>query len=141
MSDQAPVTREQPTGAGAEQPSVGELVAAVQRDMSLLVKQEIALAKSELKINVKVGGISIALFAGAAFLLLLAVIMASVGLAYLVNLTGLDLVWCFFVVFGLYVLLAALMGFIGARKIRKVRGPERAIHQAHETKDTLLRRS
>ena len=138
MSDHAPVTRDNPTGV--EQPSVGELVAAVQRDMSLLVKQEIALAKSELKINVKVGGLSIALFAAAAFLLLLAVIMASVGVAYLINLTGLDLVWCFFAVFGLYVVVAGALGFVGARKIRSVKGPQRAIHQAQETKETLLHR-
>ena len=139
MSDHAPVTRDNPTGV--EEPSIGELIAAVQRDTSLLIKQEIALAKSELKVNVKVGGLSIAMFAAAGFLLLLAVIIASIGLAYLINLTGLDLVWCFWLVVLLYVLLAGALGFVGYRKIRAVRGPERAIHQAQETKETLLRRS
>ena len=139
MSDHAPVTRDNPTGV--EEPSIGELIAAVQRDKSLLIKQEIALAKSELKVNVKVCGLSIAMFAAAGFLLLLAVIIASIGLAYLINLTGLDLVWCFWLVVLLYVLLAGALGFIGYRKIRAVRGPERAIHQAQETKETLLRRS
>ncbi len=138
MPDHAPLTRDNPSGV--EEPSVGELIAAVQRDTSQLIKQEIALAKSELKINVKVGGLSVALFAAAAFLLLLAVIMGSVGLAYLINLTGLALVWCFLLVFALYVAVAGLLGFVGFRKIRRVRGPQRAIHQAQETKDTLLRR-
>jgi predicted permease len=138
MSHTAPVKREDPSTGG--QASVGELVTAVQRDLSLLVKQEIDLAKSELKVSVKVGGLSIALFATAAFLMLLAVIMLSIGLAYLINLTGLDLVWCFLLVFLGYTLLAGLLGFVGYRKVRQVRGPQRALHQAQETKETLLHR-
>ena len=43
--------------------------------------------------------------------------------------------------FGLYVALAALLGFIGVRSVKKVRAPERAIHQAQETKAALTRRS
>jgi hypothetical protein len=124
----------------AEQRSIGELIADVQRDTSSLVKQEIELAKSELKVSLKLGGLSIALFGAAAFLMLLAVIMLSVGFAHLIHLTGLDLAWCFLLVFLAYTLLAALLGFIGYRKVRKIRGPERAIHQAQETKERLSRR-
>ena len=80
------------------------------------------------------------MFAAAAFLMLLAVIMLSVGFAYLINLTGLDLVWCFLLVFLAYTLLAGLLGFIGYRKVRQVRGPQRAIHQAQEAKEALLNR-
>jgi hypothetical protein len=138
MSHNAPVTRDDTTGV--EELSVGELVAAAQRDLTLLVKKEIELAKAELKVNLKVGGLSVALFGAAAFLLLLAVIMLSVGLAYLINLTGLDLVWCFLLVFLIYTLVAGVLAFVGYRKVRQVRGPQRAIHQAQETKETLLSR-
>ena len=41
-----------------------------------------------------------------AFLGLLAVIMLSVAIAYFVHMTGLDLAWCFLIVFLLYALLA-----------------------------------
>jgi ABC-type multidrug transport system fused ATPase/permease subunit len=142
MPDHAPVTADHPTRApeAGSEPTVGELVAAAQRDLTLLVKQEIELAKSELKINVRIGALSVAMFGAAAFLLLLAVIMLSVGLAYLINLTGLALVWCFLLVFLLYTALAAVLGFVGYRKVRKVRGPQRALHQAQETKETLLHR-
>lgn len=138
MSHPAPVARDKVDKV--DEPSVGELVAAVQRDLSLLVKKEIELAKSELRVNLKVGGLSIAMFGAAAFLLLLAVIMLSVGFAYLINLTGLDLVWCFLLVFLAYTVVAGLLGFIGYRKVRQVRGPQRAIHQAQETKEALLNR-
>ena len=53
---------------------------------------------------------------------------------------GLDLHWAFLLVFGFYVLLAALLAFIGMRKVKQVRAPERAIHQAQETKAALRRR-
>ena len=104
-----------------------------------LVRDEIALAKTELKVSVKAGGIGLGLFAAAAFLVLLAIIMLSVAIAYFIHFTGLDLAWCFLIVFVLYVLVAALLGFIGYRKVKQVRPPERAIHQAQETKNILRR--
>ena len=122
-----------------EDPTIGRLVADASRDISSLFHQEIALAKSELKISVKAGGLGLGLFGAAAFLGLLAVIMLSVAIAYFVHMTGLDLAWCFLSVFLLYVLVAGLLSFVGVRKVKQVRGPERAIHQAQETKSILKR--
>lgn len=124
-----------------EEPSIGELVASASRDVSSLIRNEIALVKSEVKISVKAGGIGAALFAAAAFVLLLGVIMASIALAYFIHMTGLDLAWSFSIVFVLYVLLAGLLAFVGYKKIRAVRPPEKAIHQAQETKNALTNRS
>ena len=123
-----------------DEPSIGQLVAQASRDVSSLVKSEIALAKSEVKLSVKAGGIGAAMFAVAGFIGLLAILMLSFGIVYLINLTGLDLVWCFLIVFLLYLLLAGLVAFIGLRSVKKVRPPQRAIHQAQETKETLLHR-
>jgi membrane protein implicated in regulation of membrane protease activity len=123
-----------------EEPSIGELVARASRDVSSLIQHEIALVKSEVKVSVKAGGIGAALFAAAGFLLLLGVIMASVALAYFIHMTGLDLAWCYSIVFLLYALLAALLAFVGYKKVRAVRPPERAIHQAQETKNALVNR-
>jgi hypothetical protein len=88
----------------------------------------------------KYGGTGAGLFAGAAFLGLLAVIMLSVAFAYLLSMTGLHLAWCFLIVFGAYLLLAGLMAFVGVKKVKKVRPPERAIHQAQETKTIFQRK-
>jgi hypothetical protein len=125
--------------AVTEEPTIGKLVVDASRDVSGLIKSEIALAKSELRLSVKAGGISIALFAAAAFLVLLAVIMISIAFAYFLHMTGLDLAWCYLIVFGAYLLLAALLGFVGARTIKKVKAPERAIEQAKENKTLLSR--
>jgi hypothetical protein len=135
----APVTRPNPDVPSKDDPTLGKLVADASRDISALVRGEIALAKSELKVSVKAGGLGLGMFAGAAFLGLLAVIMLSVAIAYFIHMTGLDLAWCFLLVFLLYVLIAGLLAFIGIRKVKQVKAPERAIYQAQETKNILKR--
>ena len=120
-------------------PTLGKLVMDAQRDISSLVSKEIQLAKSELKVSVKHGGVGIGLFAGAAFLALLAIIMLSVAFAYFLhwNGDGLDLHWAFLVVFVVYVLIAALLAFIGLRQVKQVKAPERAIEQGRQIPQAL----
>ena len=115
-----------------DDPTIGRLVADASRDISSLVTKEIELAKSELKVSVQAGGTGIALFAGAAFIALLGVIMLSVSIAYFIHWAGLGLHWSFLIVFGLYLLLAGLLGFIGYRKVKQVKPPEKAIAQGRE---------
>ena len=122
-----------------DDPTIGKLVGDVSKDVSSLIRSEIALAKTELKFSAKAGGVGLALFAAAVFLLVLAVIMLSVAFAYFINFTGLDLAWCFLIVFGVYALIAAVLGLIGYRNVRKVRGPEASIEQLKETKAVLTR--
>jgi hypothetical protein len=122
-----------------DDPTIGKLVADATRDVSTLVRSEIALAKTELKVSVKAGGLGIGLFAGAAFIGLLAIIMLSVSIAYFIHMTGLDLAFCFLIVFVLYLLLAGLLAFVGLRKVKQVKAPERAIHQAQEMKNIRKR--
>jgi hypothetical protein len=122
-----------------DDPTIGKLVGDVSNDVSSLIRSEIELAKTELKFSAKAGGVGIGLFAAAAFLLVLAVIMLSVAIAYFINFTGLDLAWCFLIVFGFYALVAAVLGLIGYRSVRKVRGPEASIEQLKETKAVLKR--
>jgi uncharacterized membrane protein YqjE len=122
-------------------PTIGRLVSDASRDVSSLIRNEIKLAKSELQVSVKAGGLGIALFAAAGFFAVMALIMLSVAIAYFINWNGngLSLHWAFLIVFGFYLLLAALLGFIGVRKVKQVRGPQKAIEQAQETKQILKR--
>jgi uncharacterized membrane protein YqjE len=124
-------------------PTIGRLVHDASRDISTLVQKEIQLAKSELKVSVKAGGTGIGLFAAAGFLVVLAVIMFSVALAYFIhwNGDGLALHWAFLIVFGVYLLIAALLGYLGIRKVKQVRAPERAIGQGREIPRALKGRS
>ena len=117
---------------GGEDPTIGKLVVDATRDISELVNKEITLAKQELKVSVTNAGVGVGLFAAAAFLLVLAVIMLSISAAYFIHWAGLGLHWSFLIVFGFYVLLAALLGFIGVLKVKKVKAPEKAIAQGKE---------
>ncbi len=121
-----------PEPAKDTDPTLGKLVADASRDVSTLIQQEIALAKSELKISVKAGGTGVGLFAAAGFLLVLAVIMLSVSIAYFIHWAGLGLHWAFLIVFGAYAVIAAILALVGVKKVKQVRAPERAIHQAQE---------
>ena len=122
-------------------PTIGRLVSDASRDVSSLIRNEIRLAKSEIQVSVKAGGIGIAMFAAAGFFALMALIMLSVAIAYFINWNGhgLSLHWAFLIVFGFYLLVAALLAFIGIRKVKKVRAPEKAILQANEAKQILKR--
>ena len=122
-----------------DEPTIGRLVSDASRDISSLVQKEIQLAKSELKVSVKNGGVGVGLFLGAAFFAVMALIMFSVALAYFIhwNGSGLDLHWAFLVVFGFYLLLAGLLVFLGVRSVKKVKAPERAIKQGKQIPSAL----
>lgn len=128
-----------PAPAPGEEPTIGRLIKDAQTDFSTLLRKEIQLAKSELKVSVTAGGIGAVFFGIAAFILLLGIIMLSVSLAYFIhwNGEGLDLHWAFLIVFGLYVLAALGFVLIGVRKFKQVKAPERAIEQGKEIPKAL----
>jgi H+/Cl- antiporter ClcA len=116
------------------EPTIGRLVSDASRDISTLIHSEIQLAKSELKVSVKNGGTGVGLFAAAGFIAVLAIIMLSVAFAYFINWNGagLSLHWAFLIVFAVYLLIAGLLAYLGTKKVKKVRGPEKAIAQGKQ---------
>lgn len=132
MADrEAPVTTA-PAAPGAEEPTIGKLVVDAFDDIGTLVRHMIELAKSELKVSVRAGGLAIAMFSVAAFLLLMSLVMVSFAAAYFIVMAGLDPAWAFLIVFGGYVLLAVLLAIFGYTRVRKVKAPEKTIAQAQE---------
>jgi len=108
------------------EPSLGELVSSATKDLSSLVRQEINLAKVELKKEAGNAGKGAGLLGGAGFVGLLALIFLSVAAAYafgrLVNLgTG------FLIVGVLYLLVAAVLALLGKRSLSKVGPPEKTL--------------
>jgi hypothetical protein len=63
--------------------------------------------------------------------------MLSVSIAYFIHWAGLGLHWSFLIVFGLYVLIAALLAFIGVKQVKQVKAPERAIEQGKQIPQAL----
>jgi len=122
-----------------EDPTIGRLIADTTRDFSTLLRSEIELAKTELRVSVRAGGISVALFAVAAFLLLLAIIMLSISFAFFLDWLFFGTATSFVIVFGVYALVAVGLIFLGVRKIKQVKAPEQTIESVKETKQALKR--
>lgn len=127
--------------SNADDPTIGRLVADASRDISALVQSEIKLAKSELKVSAKAGGIGAALMFIAGFLGLLIIIMLSIAAAYFLTMTGLHPAWAFLIVSGAYLLLAALLILFGIRALKKIRAPEKTISTAKEIPAALKGRT
>lgn len=115
-----------------DQPTIGRLVGDAGRDIALLVQTVIKLAKSELRVSVKAGGIGAAMMATAAFFGLLIIIMLSISVAYFIVMAGLDPAWAFLIVAGGYLLLAVLLILLGVRLLKKISAPEKTIAAAKE---------
>lgn len=117
-----------------EEPTIGRLVKDAQTEFSTLIRKEIQLAKSELKVSVTAGGLGSVLMLAAAFFLVLFVIILSVAAAHFIywNGEGLSLHWGYLIVAGFWLLVAVVCVLIGIRKFKKVKAPERAIEQGRE---------
>ncbi|MEU5215141.1 phage holin family protein [Streptomyces sp. NPDC020807] len=125
--------------------SLGQLVASATAEMSALVHDEIALAKAEIRQDVKRGAIGSAAGITAAVVLLFSLPMLSFALAYGINSWtgghngegGWNLAWCFLLSFAANVLLAVLLGLVAYAKFRKVKPPEKSIASAKQTAAVL----
>ena len=122
-----------------DEPTIGRLVSDASRDISSLVQKEIQLAKSELKVSIKAGGIGAGLLAGAGFIAVLGVIMLSFTIVYFIhwNGSGLSLHWAYLIVTGFWFLVVALLAWIGVKKVKQVGPPETAIEQGREIPKAL----
>ncbi len=128
---------------GTEEPTIGRLVHDASRDISLLVNKEIQLAKSELKISIRAGGLGAALLAAAGFLAVLGIIMLSIAIAFFIhwNGSGLSLHWAFLIVTGFWFVLAGLLAFVGIKKFKQVGPPEKTIEQGKQIPAALKGKS
>ncbi|MFC8271899.1 phage holin family protein [Streptomyces sp. NPDC057271] len=125
---------------GAER-SLGQLVASATAEMSALVHDEIALAKAEIRQDVKRGALGSVISVGAITMLLFSLPMLSFALAYGINSWtgghngegGWNLAWCFLLSFTANVLLAGLLGLVAYAKFKKVKRPEKSINSAKQT--------
>jgi hypothetical protein len=114
-------------GKPVEDQTVGQLFAGVSRDLSLLIHDEIELAKTELKVDAKRAGLGAGFLGGAGFLALLAGLFLSIALAFAFHGLGLPLGVGFLIVGVLYLLLASGLALGGIKSMKKVSPPKRTI--------------
>lgn len=113
--------------------SVGQLVAAATTELSALVHEEIALAKAELRQDVKRGAIGSGAAVAAGALLLFSLPVFSFAAAYGIHNLGIGLAWSFTIVGGVYLVVAAVLLLLAKAKLSKVKPPRRSIASAKES--------
>jgi putative superfamily III holin-X len=126
-----------PVSATVDDPSVGQLVADASTHLSTIVRGEIELAKLELRSSVKNAGTGIGMFLGAAVLLLFSLVYAFQSLAEGIAALGVYRWLAFLIVFVFQVLVAGLLAYLGFKKVKRVKAPERTIRTTKETVDYL----
>jgi uncharacterized membrane protein YqjE len=124
-------------GKPPEEMTVGELVFEVSDRASVLIREEIELAKTEVteKVNRLLRGSVAGLAAG--IFVLLALAMAMHGVAWLLNDLVFDNFWAgFFIEAALFLVIAAAAGLFACRAFKRGAPPtpEMAIEEAKEIK-------
>ncbi|MCE0536013.1 phage holin family protein [Kineosporia rhizophila] len=117
----------------AEDRTIGQLVAQASEDLSALVRYEVALAKAEIKDDVKRGAVASGMFAAAGVLAFLGVITMVITVGYALVGFGLPGWLAFLIVTLGLLLIAGLLGFIGFLQVKKIKPPERAIASTKQT--------
>lgn len=118
--------------ARAAATSPGQLASEVAKDMSTLVRQEVALAKAELSQEAKTAGTAVGAFGGAGFAGYFVLLFLSLAAMY-----GLDsfmpIGWAALIVGVLWGLVAGVLALIGRKKLKNFSPkPERTIDTVKE---------
>lgn len=117
----------------AAEPSVGQLVSEASAHLSTIVHSEIELAKLELRSSVKNAGTGAGSFAAAAVLLVFSLTFGLIALAEGIVAMGIWRWAAYLIVFGLLLAVIGLLVFVGVRKVKRVRAPERTIATSKDT--------
>jgi Putative Actinobacterial Holin-X, holin superfamily III len=128
---------EQSNGIDVGEVSVGELVGNVTKDLSTLMRQELALAQAEVKAEVRKTGKAAGALGAAGFAGYMAVLFLSICLWWaLGNLIGNG--WSAMVVAAIWGVIGAVLYASGRRKLREVNPtPERTVDTLKNVPDAL----
>jgi uncharacterized membrane protein YqjE len=126
-----------PQPAESAEPSIGELVKDASTQFSTVLHGEIELAKIELKSTFKNAGTGVVFFVLAAVFAIFALTFGFIALAEGLHALYFSRWLSYTIVFGFIIVLAALSGLLGYKRVRRVRAPERTIATTRQTVTAL----
>jgi len=135
--DERPVTGPNGPDVDVRERSVGDLIGEVTADLSTLMRQEMALAKAEIKEEVAKTGKAAGMFGGAGFAGYMVALFVSIaawwGLANVM-----DEAWAALIVAVVWAVIAAVLFVTGRKQMRRVHPkPERTVSTLKEVPDAL----
>ena len=136
MSSQIPDTPPTAAHAKADTTSLGDLLGEVTRDLSTLIRQEIELAKAELKQSGTRAGKGGGMLAGAGIAGHFVLLFLSIALWYaLGQLTGLG--WSAVIVAVIWAIIAAILASVGRKELKTIKGMPQTVETVQEIPPTL----
>ncbi|MCU1480882.1 MAG: phage holin family protein [Subtercola sp.] len=127
-----------PSEQKAATTSLGDLIGEVTRDLSTLMRQELDLAKAELKQSASRAGKGAGMFGGAGYAALMAILFLSIaawwGLGYLIG-NG----WSGVIVAVVWAIVGLILFLIGRREMKAVRGLPQTASTVKEFPETFKR--
>lgn len=121
MSAPQPPTRAAGDSPGAGERSIGELFSAVSSDLTTLLRQEVELAKAEVRQSATSAGTGVGMLAGAGvaghLVLVFVSLSACWGIAQWVGLA-----WAALIIAGVWALAAGVLAALGRSNLKKVGG-------------------
>jgi hypothetical protein len=119
------------SGTGPDS-SLGTLASEVAKDLSTLMRQEVALARAEIQQEVKTAGKAAGAFGGAGFAGYFVLVFASLAAMW-----GLDelmpLGWAALIVAGVWAVIAGVLAVVGRSRLKELNPkPERTIETVKE---------
>lgn len=127
-----------PSEQRAASSSLGELLGEVSRDISTLMRQEVALAKAELKESATKSAKGAGLMGAAGYGALMAVFFLSMALWWALG-TLIGGGWSGVIVAVIWVLIALALFLVGRAQLQEVEGAPQTAETLKEIPDTLKR--
>jgi hypothetical protein len=128
-----------PSQQKAAETSLGELVGEVSRDLSVLMRKELELAKAELSESAKRAGAGAGLLGGAGYAGMMAIFFLSValwwGLGDLIDSLG----WSAVIVAVIWAIVAAILFAVGRSRLKDVQGAPKTVETVKEIPEALKR--
>jgi len=105
----------------AQSQSIGELFTDVTKDVSLLIRQEVDLAKAELRQSATTAGKGAGELGGAAVAAHFGLLFISIAIWWAIG-NGIGRGWAGLIVGAVYLLIAGVLGAIGRKDLKAVQG-------------------
>jgi uncharacterized membrane protein YqjE len=134
MTDPIPT----PSERKAETTSLGDLLGEVTTDLSTLMRQELELAKAELRESAKRAGRGAGMVGAAGYAAMMAVFFLSVSLWWAIGyLTGLG--WSAVIVAVLWIIVALVLFMAGRKQLKSVDGAPKTVDTLQRIPDAVKR--
>jgi hypothetical protein len=125
------------SGSSGDSPSIGQLFGEISKDLSTLMRQEVALAKAEVTQSAKQASKGVGMFAGAAYAGHLTVLFLSLALWAALSYWLDNFAWAALIVAVLWGIIAAVLALRGKKELKEVQGIPKTTDTVKKIPDAL----